>query len=62
MDQEDKNKIRREKLIKYIRANNPLFLFASFDSYSLERLEKLKADIDEGIKSERNRKFTIHLN
>ena len=60
MDFEDK--IRREKLIKYIKANNPLFLFAYFDSYSIETLEKLKTQIDEDIKVERKKRLTINLN
>ena len=60
MDQGDH--IRRERLIKYIKANNPLFLFACFDSYSIEKLEKLKTQIDEDIKRERIQRLTINLN
>ena len=50
------NKIRREKLIKYIRANNPFFLFTTFDPYSMEQLEKIKEEIDQEIISERIKK------
>lgn len=58
---EQENNHRRENLIKYIRANNPLFLFASFEHYTLEKLEKLKQAIDD-IKSERQRKLLFNLN
>ena len=54
--------IRREKLIKYIKANNPLFLFACFDHYSTTMLEKLKRAIDEEIKNEHRNKIQINLN
>ena len=60
MEQHDN--IRRQKLIKYIKSNNPFFLFASFNYYTLEMLEKLKTDIDEEIKTHRKTRMGYLLN
>ena len=59
---DDAEKMRREKLVKYIKANNPLFMFAFFDSYSMEQLEKIKRLIDEKTQTEHKRKISVHLN
>jgi hypothetical protein len=60
MDYEDKT--RREKLIKYIKANSPFYMDSCFDLFDLEVLEKIKMDIDEEIKMERSARLKIALN
>ena len=49
--------IKREKLIKFIKSNNPFYAFTSFDNHSTEQLEKTKKDIERVIKvaSEKNK-------
>ena len=59
---DSKDNIRRQKLIRYIKFNNPYYLFTSFENYSIEMLEILKKRIDEEIKSNRAYKMSIHLN
>lgn len=43
--------IKKEKLIRFIKSNNPFYLFTSFDKYSVERLKEIKKDIEQVIRA-----------
>lgn len=47
--------VKREKLVKFIRSNDPSYLFSNLDEHSMEQLEKMKKDIDLEIKTRAKR-------
>ncbi|MBI4947922.1 MAG: hypothetical protein HY840_16145 [Bacteroidetes bacterium] len=48
MNQEE---ITRHKLIKFIKSNDPFYLFSNFDHHSMEQLEAMKNKIEQEIKT-----------
>jgi hypothetical protein len=59
---EHQENLRRQRLINYIRSKNPFLMFSPLDHYSIEMLEKFKADIDEEIKALRKDRMNYLLN
>ena len=45
------DEIKREKLIRFIKSNNPFYMFSSFDGYTMEQLGEIKMSIEQEIKS-----------